>query len=78
MSKATWCDYGDHAYKAGIQGSATFNAQEFDENGTPQDVTMDACPDHNPLRIQREAAKLQIPAKHYEEIADDLKGHNND
>lgn len=80
MSKVQWCDYGDnggHAFKAGIPGSATFNGTEYDDNGAPIDTTMDACPDHNPLNIRREAARLQISDKHYRDLTDHTDPHTD-
>src|SRR4051812_4915694 len=50
MSNVKWCDYGYHAFKAGEQGAASFEAVENDENGAPIRTFMDACSEHNPLK----------------------------
>jgi hypothetical protein len=67
MSKVSWCDYGDHPFKAGVDGSASFEGNEF-KNGVPVTTMMDACPDHNPLNIAREAQRYSLTPKAYEEL----------
>jgi hypothetical protein len=52
MSNVLWCDYGDHAFKRGTPGSASFDATSVDDNGQNVNATMDACPTHNPLRVK--------------------------
>lgn len=46
MSTAAWCDPGDHAFKRDIPGSQSGTMTIRDENGIPQTVNYDACPDH--------------------------------
>lgn len=47
MSKVSWCDPGNHAFKAGEDGSASFSGVQHIE-GRPVDVTQDVCRKHNP------------------------------
>ncbi len=72
MSRVSWCDYGDHPFKRGVEGSASFSGTEFVE-GRAVDTTMDACPDHNPMRIQREASKYQLSTEAYREVLPEEK-----
>ncbi len=69
MSKVSWCDYGDHAFKTGEKGSASFNGTEYDENGVPVQTAMDACSKHNPLNQAREAAKYSLTTEEYREVS---------
>lgn len=68
MSRVSWCDYGDHAYKRGVAGSVTLNGVEYDENNVAHNTDMDACPDHNPLNIAKQAAKYQISPDAYKGV----------
>jgi hypothetical protein len=70
MSNVSWCDYGDHAFKRGAEGSASFSGTEYDSAGRPVDTKMDTCSDHNPLNIQRNADRLQISTQHYRDITE--------
>ncbi len=64
MSKVSWCDYGDHPFKSGEDGSASFEGTEF-KDAVPVRTTMDACREHNPMNVQREAAKLALTSEEY-------------
>jgi len=71
VSKTAWCDYdpdGGHAYKNGEPGSATFDAQEVNEEGVTVYTNMDACAKHNPLQVRREAARYELTPKAYETL----------
>lgn len=71
VSKVVWCDYGDHAFKAGMPGSASFDASEVDEEtGGTIRTTMDACGEHNPLNVQRQAARYGLTTKGYQALTD--------
>ena len=72
MSKVSWCDYGSHAFKAGSPGSASFDASEIDVNGNNVRTTLDACEDHNPLAVQRNAAKYELTPKAYEALTEPI------
>ena len=69
MSKVAWCDYGDHAYKAGEDGSGSFTGTEY-VDGRPVDVTMDACSKHNPRNVQREAARYALEVDEYKAVTE--------
>lgn len=69
MSKVSWCDYGNHPFKAGETGSASFEGTEFDD-GVPRLTTMDACSEHNPLKVQRDAAKYSLPVEEYKNLTE--------
>lgn len=68
MSRVSWCDYGDHAFKSGESGSASFEGTEYDSNGVPISKTMDACSSHNPLNVAKEAAKYALTPAAYDEL----------
>lgn len=70
MSQVAWCDYGDHAFKRGSEGSASFQGTEFDGNGVAINTTMDACGKHNPLNVSREAAKYSITSEEYRNVSE--------
>lgn len=69
MSRVSWCDYGDHAFRAGQDGSASFEGTEY-ENGIPRQTTMDACPEHNPMNIERQAAKYSLTKQEYRDVTE--------
>lgn len=54
MSNVTWCDPGNHSFKANEPGSTHYSAQEIDENGNPVIGEVDACKLHNPFRPKPE------------------------
>lgn len=64
MSTVLWCDYGNHAFKRGTPGSASFNATNIDEDGVSVPVTMDACSDHNPLRAKPDFIAKELNAEY--------------
>lgn len=68
MSRVSWCDYGNHAYKRGVAGSVTLNGVEYDDDNVAHNTDMDACPDHNPLNIAKQTAKYQISPNEYEDV----------
>lgn len=68
VSNVTWCDYGDHAFKTGEKGSASFAGTEFGNNGQPIEVRMDACNKHNPMAVQREAEQYSLSSEEYREL----------
>lgn len=74
VSNAAWCDYSEpgHAFKRNEPGSATFDAKEINADGVSEDTTMEACAEHNPLRVRREAAKYQIAPDAYREVTEPL------
>jgi hypothetical protein len=45
MGSAAWCDKGNHAFKAGVQGSQSMTMTEQGEEG-PRNVIVDLCPEH--------------------------------
>lgn len=47
MSAVKWCDNGEHAFKAGVKGSQSGTMTIIDDDGMPQTVTIDACPEHS-------------------------------
>jgi len=47
VSKVSWCDPGDHAFKANTPGAMSFTGQQNDDNGVPQTVSMDVCGVHS-------------------------------
>jgi hypothetical protein len=47
MSQVSWCDPGNHAFKAGIDGSASFEGVNY-VDGKPVNARQDVCPKHNP------------------------------
>lgn len=67
MSKVAWCDYGDHPYKEGVEGSASFQGTEY-KDGLPVETSMDACPEHNPLNIARQATKYSLTTEEYRAV----------
>lgn len=69
MSRVSWCDAGKHAFERDEPGSASFTGSEVDENGIAHDKTMDYCSRHNPMAMQREAAKYQLTPKAYEALS---------
>jgi hypothetical protein len=69
MSKVSWCDYGDHPFKNGEEGSASFSGTEV-VDGRTVDSQMDACSKHNPLNVSKQAARYAIPADVYREVTD--------
>lgn len=69
MSKVSWCDYGDHPYKNGENGSASFEGTEF-KDGVPMQTTMDACAKHNPMNVAKEAAKLALTSEEYRNLTE--------
>jgi len=71
VSTVKWCDYGDHAFKNGQPGSGVFDGTEYDEEGLPHKITMDACAEHNPMNIQRAAAKYSITTEAYRAVTND-------
>lgn len=74
MGKVAWCDYGNHAFKMGEKGSATFSGTEYDENtGQPYQTDMDACAEHNPLNIARQAERYAISPEAYRNLNVDDK-----
>lgn len=58
MTKAHWCDVGDHAFKGGVPGSGSFTGTEYNEQGEPVQAQMDYCPDHSPQRQTRQARAI--------------------
>jgi hypothetical protein len=66
MSNVSWCDYGDHAFKTGSTGAASFEVSEINDEGQSVRTTMDACGEHNPLNVRREAARYQLTPEAYE------------
>lgn len=75
MSNVAWCDYGNHAFKKGEEGSSSFQGTEV-VDGITTTVNMDACTDHNPLNIQRQANRLQISPEHYKDLTNDTGNAN--
>lgn len=73
LSKVSWCDYGNHAFKASEPGSSTFQGSQVDEKGMTQTVDMDACRDHNPMRAAFEQVELKaLTQKAEAELSVDL------
>lgn len=50
VSTVSWCDPGDHPFKAGAPGSAHYTAEAIGDDGSRQAMDMDACRDHSPFR----------------------------
>lgn len=69
MSKVSWCDYGDHPFKNGEEGSASFQGTEF-QDGVPVQTSMDACAKHNPLNVGREATKYALTKEEYRDVTE--------
>ncbi len=69
VSNVAWCDYGDHAFKKGEEGSASFEGTEWID-GKPVNNTMDACGKHNPMNVSREAAKYAITSEEYRNVTE--------
>ena len=64
MSAVKWCDNGEHAFKAGVKGSQSGTMTIIDDDGMPQTVTIDACPEHSfqPSNAKKvEAIEQDIP-----------------
>lgn len=64
MSAVAWCDPGDHAFKAGVPGSQSFNGTVVNEEGQRVERRMDVCPDHafqspNPPESQKAITERQ-------------------
>jgi hypothetical protein len=57
MSNVLWCDYGDHAFKAGAPGSGDFEGTYYAEDGTPVREKRHACGEHNPMNAPKVAQK---------------------
>jgi hypothetical protein len=56
MSKVSWCDTGEHAFKAGENGSASFEGVQY-EDGRPVNRQQDVCAKHNPYNATAEIEK---------------------
>jgi hypothetical protein len=50
VSNVKWCDSGNHAFKAGVDGSASFEGVNY-VDGKPVSATQDVCPKHNPYNV---------------------------
>jgi hypothetical protein len=81
MSNVTWCDRGDHAFKAASPGSARYTIEQPDENGETLRMTQDACPEHNPYapaKASKEAERKRLTAEVEAELMTNYGGHNED
>lgn len=67
MSQVSWCDEGEHAFKAGAPGSVDYSATVTDENGRRQTVVRDACADHSPFQPKEVKQLKAIEAELTEE-----------
>ncbi len=67
MSRVNWCDYGNHAFKRGEEGSASFSGTEY-KDGVPIATQMDACREHNPLNASRLGAQYSISGEMHDEL----------
>ena len=47
MSAVLWCDLGNHAFKAGMPGSAQLTGTITNDEGRQETVTQDSCAVHN-------------------------------
>lgn len=75
MSRVAWCDYGDHPFKRGVEGSASFSGTVNTPDG-PEVQEMDACPQHNPMRADPKNVAKELEAAY--PVTDDgenLSGH---
>jgi hypothetical protein len=68
MAKVSWCDEGNHAFKADEPGSAHMEGSQRNEEGFEQIVTRDICAAHNPyapanVREQAERRMLTSQAE---------------
>jgi hypothetical protein len=43
MSRAAWCDQGEHAFKLGEPGSQTMSGTEIGEDGISRTIDYDMC-----------------------------------
>lgn len=67
MSTVAWCDYGDHPFKNGEEGSGHFDGSEVVDGRTINKV-MDACSKHNPFNVTREASRYAISVEEYKAV----------
>lgn len=61
MSGVRWCDFGNHAFKAGAPGSGSFNATIAGANG-PETIEQDACAEHSPFRADVNVVRQELEA----------------
>ena len=57
MSSAAWCDPGDHAFKANVEGSVNGTMQVI-KNGARVTVEYHACPEHAPKTEVQQTPEL--------------------
>lgn len=48
MSDVKWCDLGDHAFKAGVEGSGGYTGTQYGPDGAAHQGRIDHCPNHKP------------------------------
>lgn len=46
MSAVAWCDPGNHAFKAGVRGSQSFDGTFVNDEGETVRSRVDVCPEH--------------------------------
>jgi len=65
MSTVLWCDPGNHAFKKGAPGSLHFEGELVnEETGMTENQSMDACVDHNPMRINTSHIVKELQAEY--------------
>jgi hypothetical protein len=74
MSSVKWCDPGDHAFKAGMEGSASFQGTQM-VNGVTESITQDMCPKHNPMRAEPETVRRELEKAYPVPTDDDDKSN---
>lgn len=61
MSGVRWCDEGEHAFKNGAPGSASYTMTMQGPNG-PEIMERDTCREHNPMRADRNVVAKELEA----------------
>jgi hypothetical protein len=70
VSTVSWCDPGNHPFKAGAPGSVDYTASVVNAEGRRETLVMDACADHSPFNPPEAKQQKAIEAELLREYPD--------